>query len=192
MVPEFEDPSEEAIFQACLACAAQAGWEAFSFEQVAEQAALPLGAINALFPSKEAFLLRFFAYIDRKARDHVCLEGLETLKEQVFELILTRFEVLAPYKKWCQGVYEASFTDPRLACAVSRKVKTYIKFMEEVSFGEAPACAQALAMPALFGLYLLGFRQWLQDESADSSATLAFLDNALTYILPFLQILQQR
>ncbi|MGL4426751.1 MAG: hypothetical protein ACRCUQ_03245 [Alphaproteobacteria bacterium] len=191
MIPEFEDPTEGAIFEAGLACAAQEGWETFSFEHVAQRAEVSLHVVKALFPSKEVFLSRFLVYVDEKARNQVCLEGLESLKDQIFELILARLEVLAPYKTWCKEIYEASLRDPSLACAVSRKVLGYVKFMAEVSFRDAPACTQTLGMPLLLGLYLLGFRQWLQDESPDSPATLAFLDNALTYVLPFFHMLRQ-
>lgn len=191
MMPEFEDSQECFVFRAGLICAAREGWEAFSLEHVAQQAGASLDVVKALFPSKEAFLSHFLIYVDEKARSQVCLEGLETLRDQVFELILARFEILEPYKKWCKQIYEASLTDPSLACAVSRKVLAYVKFMAEVSLGDAPACTQTLGMPILLGLYLLGFREWLQDESPDSPATLAFLDNALTYTLPFLHMLRQ-
>ncbi|MGL5784174.1 MAG: hypothetical protein ACRCYZ_01650 [Alphaproteobacteria bacterium] len=190
MMPEFEGFQENAIFKAGLACAAREGWEAFSLEHVAQQAGVSLDAVKDIFLSKEAFLAHFLAYIDEKARHQVCLEGIETLKDQIFELILTRLEVLAPYKKWCKQIYEASFRDPSLACVVSRKVLVYVKFMAEVSFGNAPVCVQTLGMPILLGLYLLGFQQWLQDELPDSPATLASLDGALTYVLPFLQMLR--
>ncbi|MGL5720332.1 MAG: hypothetical protein ACRCYP_06025 [Alphaproteobacteria bacterium] len=191
MIPEFEDPTEGAIFEAGLACAAQEGWETFSLEHVAQRADVPLDIVKALFPSKEAFLSRFLVYVDEKARNQVYLEGLESLKDQIFELILARLEVLAPYKTWCKEIYEASLRDPGLACTVSRKVLAYVKFMAEVSFGGAPACTQTLGMPFFLGLYLLGFHQWLQDELPDSPATLAFLNSALTYASPFLQMLRR-
>lgn len=189
---ESPSPKQNAIFQAALDCAAQVGWDDFSLEGVSQKSGISLADVQTTFPSKEAFLEAFLDHIQQDVESTLYLQDLDTLKDKVMEVLLIRFEALSPYKFWCQGVYEASFWDPKLACLVSKKITPYLQFAVEHCMGETTLpCQKEAYVMALGALYVLAFKTWLQDTSTDHGTTLAFLDQTLTQILSFFQFFQK-
>ena len=174
-----------------LRCAAQLGWDDFSLERLAEKAGCPLSEVQAVFPSKEAFLGFFFDHIETTAKQNLCLEDLETFKDKLMELFFARFEALTPYKFWCQGVYDAGFWDPSLLRLVSENLKPYLTFCLEACLKPTWKCQREAYLALLGGFYVLIFRKWLTDTSPDSAQTLALMDRVLTQGLSFFQFFQE-
>ena len=105
------------ILTAALDCAARKSWADVTLLDIAEAAKLPLGELRAEFASKTDIIAALLRAVD----DEVLQEGAERAPRArrsatvLFDIVMTRFDVLAPYKAALKSIYASGAADFALA-----------------------------------------------------------------------------
>ncbi|MGO8740434.1 TetR family transcriptional regulator [Rhodoblastus sp.] len=171
------DPRER-IVDALMALAAEKPWEEISLADVADRAGVSLAQFRDFFPSKGAVLGGFSRRIDRKV-----LEGAastdESAKDRLFDVLMRRFDAMAPYKAALKNINAWAMRDPLALPSLNQLALNSLRFMVEAAGLSSEAPLGALKLQGLALAWTHVFHIWLADDSADSSATMAALDREL-------------
>ena len=90
----------EKIIDALMDLAAGRPWDTISLSDVAERAGVSLAQFRDAFPSKGAILGAFSRRIDKIVMDATTDDlAPESDKDRLFDVLMRRFDAMAPYKK---------------------------------------------------------------------------------------------
>ena len=172
---------DEAIFDAAMRLAAEQGWNRLTLASIAEAANLPLVDLYRRFTTKQAILDGM-----RKAVDHAMLEGGAVpdgpARDRLFEVLMRRFDALAPWRAGVAAVVEAQSRDPLAAiCSGFGAVASMAAALEAAGL-DSSGLRGLVRAKALLAVFLPALRVWLTDETEDRSATMASLDKGLRRI----------
>ena len=172
---------DEAIFDAAMRLAAEQGWNRLTLASIAEAANLPLVDLYKRFTTRQAILEGM-----RKAVDHAMLEGGAVpdgpARDRLFEVLMRRFDALAPWRAGVAAVVEAQSRDPLAAiCSGFGAVASMAAALEAAGL-DSSGLRGLVRAKALLTVFLPALRVWLTDETEDRSATMASLDKGLRRI----------
>jgi AcrR family transcriptional regulator len=170
------DPRER-IVDALMGLAAEGPWEEISLADVADRAGVSLVQFRDFFPSKGAVLGAFSRRIDRQV-----LEGAsagESPKDRLFDVLMRRFDAMAPYKAALKNINEWAMRDPLALPSLNQLALNSLRFMVEAAGLSSEAPLGALKLQGLALAWTHVFHIWLADDSADNSKTMAALDHEL-------------
>jgi AcrR family transcriptional regulator len=159
---------------------AERGWRGFSFTELARRAELPLASVYAELPNRGALLRRLGKRLDAYMLDvgAADLEGLSP-RERIFELMMRRFDAMAPFKEGLRALSRQAPGDPALmAAGFCNLARLSARLLDAAEAGQGPTRAM-LARKALCAVYARVFGVWLDDTTPDLARTLAELDRRL-------------
>ena len=180
------------IITAALKLGAEVGWRRVTLAGIAEAAKIKPDDLRARFPSRRAILEAFAERISQQTLDAATPEG-ETIRDRLFELIMCRFEALAPHKDQVRAMLPGlpkraggsagggagGGTDPCIAlfglCAARRAMKLTLATAGVSTAG----WLGAVKIKALTLVYLNALRIWLGDDSGAMDKLMARLDKSL-------------
>lgn len=172
------DAFDRDVTSALLAIAGREGWRGTTMTAIAAEAGCSPAALRARFPSREAVLRRFGTLIDVTVA--ATPASGETPRERLFDVLMRRFDALAPHRAGVIATWHGIRADPvALACRLPA-VLTSMRWMLEAAGIPAAGPLGMLRAKGLLAVWLAVFRAWEKDESADLAATMAALDRALT------------
>lgn len=191
MVKKAEIPGH--IVDCALALAAERGWRRIALADVARQAKLPLAEVYAHYPSKRAILNAFFDRIDRETLAGVDPElADEPARDRLFEVVMRRFDAMAPYKATLRSILRDLALDPCWAMwAVCRLGRTAALLLETADL-DSSGLRGAIRVKGLELVYLSVLRAWFDDDSEDKSRTMAALDRRLGRVDDLVSVLRSR
>lgn len=178
MFDEFSKRSK--AVRAALDLAQERDWGDITLADIAEKAGLDLGDLRVEFSCKSNILRAFQAEVDTEVLAKTKRSGTEqSARDRLFDIIMTRFEVMAPYKPALKRIAcylrrrpgEASL----LAC--STLVSQY--WMLAGVGAKLNGASAAVRVAGLAAIYSRVFRVWLNDPSTSLDRTMAALDRAL-------------
>jgi AcrR family transcriptional regulator len=178
--------TETAVIDAALALAAERSWHDLALADIAAAAGIGLIELHRAFRSKPAILGAFARRIDATT---VALpaEADAPTRDRLFEVVMHRFDLLAPYKPGLKGLARDArrgrLDGVALACHLPRS----LAWMLEISGVSAGGFKGRVRVKLLGLVYLATVRTWLRDESPDLAKTMAALDKALKRAEPFLR-----
>ena len=108
------------ILDAVLTIAGEQGWRDLTIDMVAERTGFPASEIIRVFPDKRRILNALADRLERLAEEAVDVEaGNPSLPvpERLFDVIMTRFELLQERRDGYAAIISAARLDPRLALA---------------------------------------------------------------------------
>ncbi len=131
----------------------------------------------------EELLKIFESHIGEKLQESINIHTLQGVspKERLFEIILVRFEYMAPYKKGLQAIVDQGWKYPKVILGIScleQQVAQEILKLANISTEGPIGYAKE---KGVLGVYLLTFYKWLGDKTESLEVTMAFLDQALTW-----------
>lgn len=152
-------------------------WPDLTLAGVARAAKVPIADMQALAPSRPALLGVMFACVGEDTARRYKSAGADPLRDRVFDVALTWFEVLAAKKQAMRTLHEGLARDP-LALIAARgallKSAEWLLVLAEADAGRAlPLRAAALA-----ALLVRTVPVWLGDDK-ELSKTMARLDGGL-------------
>lgn len=170
----------ERLIEAFMALLAERRFERIALKDVAERAGVPLAEFRAEFGSTFDILVAF-----AKMVDHKVLAGLEppdadsTPRERLFDVLMQRLELLAPYRKALEKLRPSAFAIPPLGIVLSRITLRSMQWMLaaagiDSAGGRGLARAQGLAV-----LFARVFETFLNDNEPGLARTMAKLDREL-------------
>ncbi len=177
-------PEDRLMIEAAMALAAEKGWAALTLWQIAVRSGVPLVTVMERSPSKYALLCRLTALADHDVLAQVSAEAFasETKRAKLLELLLLRFEAVAPYKAGLKAVSQAAFCDPGIAVALGLTAPHSMAWMLEAA-NIAPAPWKVMGLAAL---YARAMHIWLDDKTPDLGPTTAAIDSLLARAERFL------
>ena len=178
--PAASDPRGK-IVDALMELAAERRFEDITIRDICHSAGVSLAEFRDFFPSKGAVIAGFSRRIDRAvlAQDTGELAD-ESPRERLFDILMRRFEAMAPYR---EGVREAVAwlqRDPPAALAMNQVVMNSMRFMLEAAGIDAEGPAGMIKLQGLAIAWARLIRVWLDDKEPELSKTMAELDRTLT------------
>ena len=163
-----------------FALIAERGWRGFGMTELARRADLPLAEVQAQLPDRAALAQRLARRLDSRMLDIKVaeLDGLSP-RERVFELLMRRFDAMAPFKEGLRVLARQAPGDlGLLAAGLCNLGRVTASLVDAAETGDAPA-VRAVARKVLGVIYARAFRVWLDDDTPDLARTLAELDRGL-------------
>lgn len=172
------DP-KQLIINAALQLAAERGWSRLALADIAAAAKLSLAELYAVFPSKAAILATFSRNIDRVVLASAEAGASETPRDRLFDVLMTRFDALTPYREGVAAIARDARRDPSLLISGAEPLICSMAAMLEAAGISSSGMAGAVRANALATIYLATLRDWLHDDTADKAKTMAALDGRL-------------
>ena len=196
------------VVEAALTLAASQGWRHTSISAIAAEAGLGLGQVHAAFPSKASIVGGFIKRIDEQVLAHAAAPGAvkttgkktgdktgkkagkeaveeaveeagESARDRLFDVLMRRFDALAPHKAGVAAIVRDTRADPLAAVVLLPRVVASMAWMLEAAGLSSSGLFGALRAKGLAVVYGQAFRVWLGDDSKDMAKTMVALDRAL-------------
>ncbi len=138
---------------------------------------------SQLFATKEEIMISFFKRIDKKVEKKIKKKGLgNNFKDNLFEIFMTRIDLLHPYKKNLHNFYLSFQKEPNLFIKL---YKSFFKSMEnnlKLSRVNLEPIKKNLKIFIFSFLYLSIIYEWLKESSNNNEKVMASLDKRLSLI----------
>jgi len=159
---------------------AEAGWRGLRLTEVARRADVPLADIYAAMPSRKALLRSLGERLDA-AMLAIDLAELDELspRERLFELMMRRFDAMAPFRPGLSRLARDARFDPCLLLSSFARLDRMAAWQLDVAGIKPRGLKARLARRGLMAVYARTFNVWLDDDSEDQARTLAELDRRL-------------
>lgn len=169
----------DAIIDAALAIAAEAGWTGVTMAAVADRAGVALGDALLFAPTRAHLLVKFLDRLDAANLSGLTVSDEGSARDRLFEVLMRRFDLLNQKRDAVHAVMTGVTRDPpsaaMLACRVGRSAAALL--------GAAGLSAEGLIgfarVQGLKAVMACALKAWMNDDSADLSKTMAALDKAL-------------
>lgn len=171
------DPLDRAL-DAALRLAASRKWSEIALPDIAAEARLSLGETLRVAPSKAALLAAFGQRVD-SAMFARPVEDEGTVKDKLFDLIMRRFDALAPHKAAVKNILADLPRDPMAALCALPGLLRAMRWTAEAAGIKTTGPLAPFKINALTLAYLNTLRVWLHDDSADAAKTMSNLDKDL-------------
>ncbi|MFM7346990.1 MAG: hypothetical protein ACKO1J_16670 [Tagaea sp.] len=175
--PETADPLDRAL-DAALRLAASRKWSEIALPEIAAEAGLSLGETLRVAPSKAALLAAFGRRVDAAMFGRP-VEAEGSVKDKLFDLIMRRFDALAPHKVAVKNILADLPRDPMAALCALPGLLRAMRWTAEAAGIKTTGPLAPFKINALTLAYLNTLRVWLHDDSADAAKTMSNLDKAL-------------
>jgi AcrR family transcriptional regulator len=171
----------EKIIDALMGLASERSWDMISLSDVADRAGVSLAQFRDAYPSKGAILAGFSRRIDKIVMDAATDDlAQESDKDRLFDVLMRRFDAMAPYKKALLGVNDWAMRDPAALPNLNQLALNSLRFMLEAAGLNSEGPLGALKLQGLALAWTHVFHVWLTDDTADLATTMAALDKELT------------
>jgi len=131
------------------------------------------------FPSKGAVLGGFSRRIDKIVLDEGDDLSGEIPKDRLFDVLMRRFDAMAPYRAALSNINDWAMRDPLALPALNQLALNSLRFMLEAAGLNSEGPLGSLKLQGLALAWTHVFHVWLADDSADSAKTMAALDKEL-------------
>ena len=178
--PVNSDPRERVV-DAFMALLAEHRFGEVGLADIAERAGVSLADLRGLHDGKLSIFADFARRIDRKVLEAGVVEASaeESARDRLFDVIMRRFDALAPYKDAVRRVAAAARCDPGLACALHAVALGSQKWTLAAAGIHKRGALRLIATEGTLLVYAEAMRTWLDDDSADLGPTMATLDRSL-------------
>ncbi len=166
--------------RAALDLAAEHGWANVSFAGIAQHTGLGLADLRRDFTCKTDLLKGFQSEIDAEVLAKIKPATPEqTPRDRLFDLIMTRFEVMTPYKPALTRINAALSCHPGEAAQLLCSTLASQYWMLAGAGAKLNGAGAGLRVTGLAAIYAKVFRVWLEDASPGLDRTMAALDRRL-------------
>ncbi len=169
----------ERIIGAALALAAEQGWRRLSLAEIARGAGVSLVDAYATFPTKADILAAIIADTDRQVLAGPPPDLEETPRDRLFDVIMRRFDALAPHKSAVAAVVRDLPGEPLTVLVMLPRVLNGMAWMLEAAGLSSAGFRGFVRTKGLAAVYLASLRVWLEDDTPDMAPTMAELDRGL-------------
>jgi ubiquinone biosynthesis protein COQ9 len=169
--------TRDRIVAAALKLAAERPWSDITLLNIAQEAGLTLADLRHEFATKSEILIAFARAIDdqvlRSAPTHN--GGATASRDAIFDIVMSRFDALGPYKPALRAIAASSLFEPAL---LMNLLASQHWMLQAAGFG-TEGFVGALRVAGLASVYASVFRTWLDDDDPGLARTMAALDRRL-------------
>jgi ubiquinone biosynthesis protein COQ9 len=167
------------IIAAALRLAETRGWRDLSLGEIAAGAQIPLAKVRPVFQSKGQILAAFSRAVDQAVLEKFEAPGSDVPRDRLFDVMITRFEVMQPYKAALRRIRDdlgSSFGEALAQLRPALKSQYWMLAAAGIS-GEGGR--GFLRVQGLLAIYARIFQIWLDDDDPGMARTMAALDRRL-------------
>ncbi len=171
---------ESRVVDAALALAAERPWAEVTLAAVAGRAGVALADLYPRLASKGAILDRFARRIDRQVLggDDPSLSS-EPARDRLFDVLMRRFEALAPHRAALKSIAAAERRDPLGLLSRLPGFLESMRWMIEAAGLDGTGWRGLLRQRGAAAVFLAVMPVFLEDESEDLGKTMAALDKQI-------------
>jgi ubiquinone biosynthesis protein COQ9 len=177
----FDDFSKRSnVVLAALDLAQERGWGDIALSDIAQAANLSLADLRREFSCKADILRAFQTEVDAEVlgRARSAGEG-QSPRDRLFDLVMTRFEVMQPYKPALRRISAYLCCRPGEAALLACSSLAAQYWMLAGARAKLDGLQGALRVAGLAAIYGKVFQVWLDDPSPSLDKTMAALDQRL-------------
>ena len=158
------------------------GWNDFSIEKLAKKESIKIEDLKFFFKDETKLIESFSDMIDEQVIREVDLNEFNQnpVKDNIFELIMIRFEKLTPYKKSLDILLKQLKYKPKTLKKLTKKIFNSLDLFLEMSNAKSNYVFDFLKLNIMFIIYGYTFKIWLEDDSEDMGKTMAEVDKWLS------------
>jgi ubiquinone biosynthesis protein COQ9 len=161
---------------ALLRLAAERKWADISMLDIADAAGMTLADLRKEFERKAEILSSFGYMVDEEVlRKAPKRPAAQEKRDAVFEVVMSRFDALAPYKAALKSASDGGALDGSLLKSLFRSQTA----MLQAAGIDTEGPGGALRVAGLAGVFTRTFRTWLDDTDPGMARTMASLDRQL-------------
>jgi ubiquinone biosynthesis protein COQ9 len=167
------------IVTAALRLAEAHGWRGLSLGDIAGEAGIPLAEVSKTFQSKSQILAAFSGAVDQAVLERFPAPSADVPRDRLFDVLITRFEVMQPYKAAIRRIRDdlgTSFGEALVQVGPAMQSQYWMLAAAGLS-GEGGA--GLLRIQGLSSVYRRVFSIWLDDDDPGMARTMAALDRRL-------------
>ena len=159
------------------------GWQKFSLKRLADEKKISIVEVNQIFRKKEDILKEFSSMIDLQVEKNFDFRDLEnsSTKDNLFELIMLRLELMRPYKKALTNIILAFRSNLSMIKSVSFKILNSLDFYLELTNAYDGSFFDIFKKKVILFIYTQTFVVWINDDSEEMSKTMSELDKMLSF-----------
>lgn len=171
-----EDTARDRIIAAALRLAADKPWDDVTMREIADGAGIGLAEMRREFGSKGAIVAAF-----TRATDDAVLARApkpaadQPARDRIFDVIMTRFDVLAPYKAAIKSIADSRPMDS----AILKKAWASQAWMLHAAGIPTDGPLGSMRVAGLGSIYASVAGTWLEDTDPGLARTMAALDRRL-------------
>ncbi len=177
-----ESPAGDGLKKAAaalMALAAERDFASVGLADIAEKAGISLAALREVTDGKLTLLEHLSRSVDLAVLAGVRDGNEESRRDRLFDLLMKRFDALAPMKAGMEGLWRSARRDPPLALALHAITLTAMRWMLEAADIPAGGLRRAIRVEGLTVVYIRAVHAWLADDDPDLAKTMAALDSGL-------------
>jgi AcrR family transcriptional regulator len=165
--------------RAALAAAEERGWLRLGMPDIAAKAGISLADLAHEFRSKPEILDAFASEVDQTVLRKAKPDPQEPARDRLFDVLMTRFEVLAPYRPALRRILGDLRASPgECVRALSGAARSQAWMLRAAGI-DADGPSACLRVPGLMGVYAQVVPIWLEDDDPGLARTMAALDRRL-------------
>lgn len=164
------------IIAAAMKLAADRDWSEVTLRDIAAEAGLSMAELRSAVSSKAHIFGLFTSAVDKEVlRQAGVADPEQTPRDNLFETIMNRFDVMQPYKSAIKSILKSLPADPRLA----QRLLSSQGWMLEASGISSYGPMGGIKTIGLASVYMQVARIWLDDDDPGMAKTMAALDRRL-------------
>jgi ubiquinone biosynthesis protein COQ9 len=169
--------AKDRIVSAALKLAAERPWSDITLLNIAEEAGLTLADLRQEFATKSEILIAFARGIDDQVLRNAPAGngGAVASRDAIFDIVMSRFDALAPHKPALRAIAESTVFEPAL---LMNLLASQHWMLQAAGFG-TEGLVGGLRVAGLASVYASVFRTWLEDDDPGLARTMAALDRRL-------------
>jgi AcrR family transcriptional regulator len=171
--------NRERIIAAALRLAETRGWRDLSLGGIAAEAGVPLVEFRKEFQSKGQILSAFSRAVDLAVIEKFPAPGPDVARDRLFDVLLTRFEVMQPYRAAIRRVREDVGSSLGESLAQMRPALKSQYWMLAAAGISGEGGTGLVRVQGLLSIYSRVFSIWLEDDDPGMARTMAALDRRL-------------
>lgn len=171
--------NSDRIIAAAMRLAEARGWRDLSLGEIAAEAGVPLAEFRKDFQSKSRILAAFTRAVDQAVIEKFPSPGPDVARDRLFDVLLTRFEVMQPYKAAIRRIRDDIGSSPGESLAQMRPALKSQYWMLAAAGISGEGGTGFLRVRGLLSIYARVFSIWLEDDDPGMARTMAALDRRL-------------
>ncbi len=167
--------------RAALDLAAAEKWQRVTLDAVAAKAGLTPEALAEHFRSKRDLAAAILGAVDDRmvAGGVYGADDADPVRDRLFDVLMRRFEAMAPDKAAYRSILEGSARDPKSALPMLCRFRRVMALTLETAGLSAAGPCGILKAKGLGAVYLCALATFFQDDASDMAKTMAALDKGL-------------
>ena len=163
-------------------CVENKPWSLVTMTDIAASAGVSLTDCLREFPNKSSVLSGLSRDVDAAVLKGFEDDGddSESRKDQLFDVLMSRIDALAPYKSGLAKIVPEILSDPLESVRQAIRLHCSMALMLEAVGITSSGWRGVVKIKGLSLIYANGLRVWFGDDSTDMSATMAAIDRGLT------------